>query len=190
MSFLSNLKTREQVLLVLTIIVLVWGAWSLIGGMAPEESKWSIAQQDVDLLESEYIDQVERIGDAPGTLREYIRLIGTDKEEVEGVPEDRPDLLLQEQLAEWSAEFNMGSPQFEKDIEDIEDIDDYQMVAVTITIRDADMPRISALLKRAERRGLIIQELSLSSRLDSPSMDCTARLARIVPRFTNLPRIS
>jgi len=184
----ESLNPRERFLAIATAaVVVVVLAMQLMGGGDDSESAFSVSSDAVEAAKAEYDGLVDDVSFAPQVMKQFVALVGRT-ESAEDLAADnsvqRPDLDFQNEVAEWCKDIGMPTPNFELETEDIEDVDEYVMVAVTTDIDDADLTRVARLLKTFELRGVIVQEVEISNRLDSPSLDATIRAARIVPRFS------
>lgn len=179
----ERMNARERILAIATVVVI--GGYllmSLLAGGEDSESSFSVTSEDVENARLRYEELVATVAEAPEVMAEFVSLVGRGDPIVDNGPR-RPDLDFQNEVAEWCKQIGMPTPDFQLDREDIKDVADYEMIAVTTFIRDADMARVSRLLKLFELRGVIVQEVEVSNRLDSPSLDATIRAARIVPSF-------
>ncbi|MDK2971027.1 MAG: hypothetical protein PWP23_782 [Candidatus Sumerlaeota bacterium] len=156
---------------------------------------FGVSREEVEMARENYESTVEVVVESPRTVQEFARLTGDDslrsfkdKEEGAGSGNNRPDLEFQKDVADWCREVGFPSPDVSKKVEDIRTKDnklvmDYQLVIVTINIRDGDLPRIAQLLKVFEQRGLIIQELDMSAPNDSEELSAMIVVARLVDYF-------
>lgn len=183
----ERLNPRERFLALATAaVVVVVLAMQLLGGESDSDSAWSVSADAVDAARAEYEELVASVAAAPQIMKQFVLLVGTADSAEELAAADavvRYDLDFQNEVAEWCKQIGMPTPDFELEREEIKDVDEYEMVAVTTFARDADLARVSRLLKTFELRGVIVQEVKISNRTDSPSLDATIRAARIVPKF-------
>ncbi len=182
---MPELNMREKVLAIATVVVILgFVGMRLLGGGGDPDSIWAVGGDDVDLSRAEYEVLVDQVGLAPDITERFVQLVGgADGSPASDDGTDRPDLDFQAQMAEWCKQEGIPTPDFDLETEDIRDVEDYQMIAVTTFVRNSDLRSVSSLLKKLELRGLIVQDVEIQSRLDSPSLDATIRAARIVPRF-------
>lgn len=154
---------------------------------------------EVEDARERYEEVIQAVEGAPGVVADFYELVGQDalkgraaEDDSEGSEQDRmrdrPDLEFQNDVSQWCESVGFPTPNITKEIEDIrtegnELVLDYQLVSVTITIREGDLQRVAKLMKIFDRRGLIIQEAELSATPDSERLSARIKVARLVNYF-------
>ncbi len=175
------MKKSEKILMGITIAAV--GFWLISTAMSTDDTASSSV--DVERLREDYNQRKEQIALAPQIYRNFYELVGQDVVS----RSTRPDLDFQEDVAAWCKQYGFNAPNIEKDVENIKEVEDYQLVIVRVTIRDAEYGKVAQLLKDFEGYGLIIQEVDMQSRIDRDLLSSvTISVARLVPHFMDKTR--
>lgn len=176
------MKKSEKILAGLTSVVLLgWLGITLLEG-----DETSSGGADVlESLQNEYQSRISQIELADTISEEYFELVGRGNDQTTRVEGEkfRPDLDFQNQVTEWCTQFGFNNPGLEKETEEIKDVDDYLLVSITVSIREGNYKNVAELIKRFETRGLIIQEVDISSRLDREGIDADITIGKIVENY-------
>lgn len=158
------MNSREKILLGLTIAAIAIYLLFSVGGVGETVDEWLSAGEELENLEAEFQRNSERIADAKDIYKEYYQIVGPGS----GRPKDSedeltfPDLEFQKDVAYWCETVGFRQPNLSKSIQEIEGVDDYRLIVVEVSLRDAEKPRTANLMKLFHRNGLIIREVNLA----------------------------
>jgi hypothetical protein len=193
------MKQSEKVLMGITIVTVA--GYLLYTAFGDSESPGSgggffgVPSAEVEQARRAYERTVASVAESPRIVRQFTQLAGEDAmrslkgENTRDLTQSRPDLEFTSAVADWCREAGFPAPDVSKRIQDIRTrrgnqlVLDYQLVVVTINIREGDLTRISQLLKTFEQKGLIIQEVDLAAARDSNRLSAMIVVAKLVDYF-------
>lgn len=109
----------------------------------------------------------------------YYEIVGREKNPGEDTGKD-PQKEFSEFVSELCRRLDFAYPRIDPPtIVPITNVDDYAFVTLNIHT-NGDTKRISKLLKGFDREAVLIRELTLRSKFDSPELDLTITVARMI----------
>jgi len=180
------MNPRERNLFMITVIAIgVYVIYSLAGGEDVAAEEYSAG--DIATLESQNAALVKNVEEAPRIYQQYSQLVGLGGGSNAGAPgaggeEVRADFVFHDEVDQWCRAAGFDNPRLEKAVTDIEDVDDYQLIEVTVRV-DGDLDRVSRLLKEFDKRGLIIRQVDISVSSRGERLTLIVRVARLVETF-------
>ncbi len=185
---MNNMKPREKVLLVATIVaVIIFAAWQF--GLEGVISNVAAGDTDLERLEEEFEDNIERLEDIYLIERDF-RRIGEFPVDEEG--DIRPDVAFTLYVAEICRENGFDFPPLKPEREDIEGVENYELINVAVRIEGTYDDTVR-LLKTFEENSLIFREVAMTYTRDSPRVITRVTVSRIAPvqqRASRLDRLS
>jgi hypothetical protein len=170
-----KMSKREQVLMIATLAVAAIALLYQFGFSRVYEAFSSTARELAAGEETykEYVENLKTRDKIEAAYREIEdQFPKTEKNKT-------PDKQFSEDIASLCSELGFKYPKIQppKD-EEIEEVDDYKFITITVVTRDK-LESVAKMLKGFAARSLLIKELTLSTSLDSDLITVSATVARI-----------
>jgi hypothetical protein len=184
---MKRMSKREKLLMIVTVVAAM-GAILYQFGFSKIYEAFSSTAGELAEMEQTYEEYVKNLD-----TKEKIEAAYREIEDQFPKPEKdkSPDKQFSEDIAALCSKLGFNYPKIDppKD-EEIEGVDDYKFITITIVTRDK-LESIAKMLKSFAAKSLLIKDLSLSTSLDSDQVIVTVTVARIakVPE-SEIKRIS
>jgi hypothetical protein len=177
------MNKRERMLAIATATaIVVYMGWEF-GGISEAfddmTAEGSTPAARIDLYEEE----AELLNRAPKVNQEYQRLVGGSplaEANSEGLT---PDLAASNDIAKWCQSVGFARPELQTSVADLPDTDDFQIVMVTIQIKEGNYLKFAQLMKLLEQKGLILYDVELVAARDSTAMAARLTVGQPVRTF-------